>query len=182
MISAQEARTALEESESAIRHSREVYGYSLSAPYCFIWGAAWFVGYLGQALLTLPHAAWTWLGVLAAGAVACLLVGLSQRRRGVRSVRKVWLLFVVLYAFSFSMFAVFAPITPLQVAAYWPLLWAGVYGGIGLWMGIRYVIVATVLAALTLLCYFHFRDYFFVTMAFAGGGSLILTGLWLRRA
>jgi hypothetical protein len=181
MISAQEARAVLKEAEGVARHSGEVYGYSLSAPYCFIWGVGWFVGYMGLALFSLSNATWIWLAVLAAGAAACALVGRSQARRGVRSVRKTWLLFVVLYAFSFCMFAIFGPVGPMQIAAYWPLLWAGVYAGVGLWLGIRYIIVAAVLAALTLLCFFHFRDYFYAAMAFAGGGSLILTGFWLRR-
>ena len=180
MISKQEARSALTEAEATARRSREIYGYSRSAPYCFIWGAAWFLGYMGQAVFA-GQATWTWPIVLIAGAGACALVGLSQKPRGARSMGKVWLLFVVIYAFSFSLFAVIRP-SAMQVGAYWPLLCAALYAGVGLWGGVRYVIVGAALAVLTLFGFFALRDQFYAVMAIAGGGSLVLTGLWLRRA
>jgi hypothetical protein len=94
---------------------------------------------------------------------------------------KVWLLFVVIYAFSFSLFAILRP-SALQIGAYWPLLCAALYAGIGLWAGVRYVVVGGLLAVLTLFGFFALRNQFFGVMAIAGGGSLVLTGLWLRRA
>ena len=33
---------------------------------------------------------------------------------------------------------------------------------------------------ITLGAYFFLKDFFFVWMALAGGGSLLLTGLWMR--
>ena len=179
--SKQEARAALTDAENATRRSRELYGYSRTAPYCFIWGAAWFLGYMGQAVLDGAQAAWTWPIVLTAGAAGCAIVGLSQRRRGARSMGKEWLLFAVIYAFSFSLFAIFRP-SGLQIGAYWPLLCAALYAGLGLWLGVRYLIVGVVLAVLTLFAFFALRDQFYVVMAIAGGGSLVLTGLWLSRA
>ncbi len=181
MISKQEARTALTDAENAARRSRELYGYSRSAPYCFIWGAAWFLGYMGQAVLPDAEVAWTWPIVLITAAGGCAVVGLSQKRRGGRTMGKVWLLFVVIYAFSFSLFAVFRP-SGLQIGAYWPLLCAALYAGSGLWAGVRYLIVGVILAVLTLFAFFELRDQFYTVMAIAGGGSLVLTGLWLRRA
>ena len=179
MISNGEALSALQDVETTRRRSREAYGYSLSAPYCFIWGVAWFVAYASEASGT-PYVWWIWSAAISAGAIACVVVGLSQARRGAPSIRRIWLLFVVLYAFSFALFSIFSPVGPFQIAAYWPLLWAAVYCGIGLWLGMRYVIVGGVLGGLTLAAYFLFRDHFYITMAFAGGGSLILTGFWLR--
>lgn len=180
-ISKQEAHAALTEAENAARRSREIYGYSRSAPYCFIWGATWFLGYMAQAVLTDAQTVWTWPAVLIAGAGASALVGLSQKRRGARSMDKVWLLFVVIYAFSFSLFAILRP-SALQIGAYWPLLCAALYAGAGLWGGVRYVVVGAALAVLTLFGFFELRGHFFALMAIAGGGSLVLTGLWLRRA
>jgi hypothetical protein len=54
-------------------------------------------------------------------------------------------------------------------------------GAVG-WLGLRYLVVGAALAALTLLCFFFLREHFYAVMAFAGGGALILTGFWLRRA
>jgi hypothetical protein len=94
---------------------------------------------------------------------------------------KIWLMFAVIYAFSFCLFAVFQPIRPMQIGAYWPLLAAALYGGIGLWGGVRYIVVGAALALVTLFSFFFLQDRFYVAMALAGGGALILTGLWLRR-
>ena len=57
-----------------------------------------------------------------------------------------------------------------------------IYAAIGLWLGLRYILAGAFMAAATLGAYFFLREYFFFWMALVGGGSLILTGFWLRRA
>ncbi len=46
--------------------------------------------------------------------------------------------------------------------------------------GISFYPAGRLLAAATLGAYFFLKDFFFVWMAVAGGGSLLLTGLWMR--
>jgi hypothetical protein len=38
------------------------------------------------------------------------------------------------------------------------------------------------MGASTQVAYFYLREYFFHWMALVGGGSLLLTGLWMRKA
>ncbi len=71
----------------------------------------------------------------------------------------------------------------IEMGAFIPLLVASVYIGVGLWgAGSRYVVIGATLAVLALCGYLMLRDHFLLLMAFAGGGALILTGLWLRNA
>jgi hypothetical protein len=66
------------------------------------------------------------------------------------------------------------------MGAYWPLLLSAIYASMGLWMGARYILLGAFLAAATLAAYLFFKEFFFVWMAVVGGGSILLTGLWMR--
>ena len=66
------------------------------------------------------------------------------------------------------------------MGAFSPLLLSAIYAAMGLWRGLRFVLVGAFLAAITLGAYFFVKDFFFIWMALAGGGSLLLTGLWMR--
>jgi len=185
MISAEQAADALKEVAATERRSAEAYSYNQSAPYCFVWGAVWFLGYGAQALLPPPARMWLgwwWMGLSIAGVIASILIGRAQHvRRPGRSWR-MGMLFLILWLFTAALFAVFSPQNHLQVGAYYPLLFAAIYAAIGLWLGLRYVLIGVFMAVATLGAYFFLREYFFHWMAVVGGGSLLLTGLWMRKA
>jgi len=147
----------------------------------------WLLGYGAEALIPRAHPAWAWLGwwwmgLSLAGAVASIVVGHSQNvRRPGRSWR-ISMLFMIIWIFTLALFAVLHPGSDLQVGAYFPLLFAAIYAAIGLWMGLRYILVGIFMAASTLGAFFFLREYFFHWMALVGGGSLLLTGFWMRRA
>jgi hypothetical protein len=187
MINAEQASDALKQAAATERRSADAYNYDQSAPYCFIWGAVWLLGYGAEALIprTNPYwvwLGWWWLGLSLAGALASLAIG---RRQNARRSGKSWrmgALFLILWLFTFALFAVLHPRNHLQIGAYFPLLFAAIYAAIGLWLGLRYILVGVFMAVVTLCAYFYLREYFFLWMALAGGGSLLLTGLWMRRA
>ncbi len=187
MISAEQASEALKDVAITEKRSRAAYSYSLSAPHCFVWGAVWFLGYGAEAIAPQAHlpaswAGWWWMAVTIAGAAASTVVG---RRRAVRQGRPAWrfgALFLIIWLYFSASFAVMHPRDDLQIGAYIPLLFAAIYAAIGLWLGLRYILVGIFMAAATLGAYFFLREYFFFWMALAGGGSLILTGFWLQRA
>ena len=176
-----EAAQTLRDATQIQIYSRQIYGYSLSAPYFFTWGAVWMAGYAGDAVAP-ERADWIWAVVLLAGIATSILIGQAQKKRTTRPDWRLWGALGVIYAFTIALFTILGRATPLQFGAYWPLLTAALYAGVGLWMGARYILIAAVLAAATLGGYFFLRDYFFLWMAVCGGGSLILTGLWMRQA
>ena len=187
MISTEQAAEALKEAAIAEKRSRAAYSYSLSAPYFFIWGTVWLLGYGAEALVPLQHLSrswtgWSWLGLTFVGIVACIIVGRRQALRNGRPVWRIGALFLIIWLYLLASFSVMHPHSEQQVGAYIPLLFAAVYAAIGLWLGLRYILVGAFMAAATLGAYFFLPEYFFFWMALVGGGSLILTGFWLRRA
>ena len=180
MITTREAHDALQEAATAERRSAESYSYSRSAPYCILWGLIWMAGYGGMTVLKGADVGWLWLILSAIGAGVSIWIGnnssASQRSSGWR----IGLLFVIIAAFSTALFAILPPTNAFQVGAYSPLLLSAIYASLGLWLGIRYILLAVFVAAVTLGAFFFMREFFFVWMAVAGGGSLLLTGLWMR--
>ena len=80
-----------------------------------------------------------------------------------------------------ALFAIWHP-TDIQIVDYFPLLFAAIYTAIGLQLGLRYILIGVFMGASTQVAYFYLREYFFHWMALVGGGSLFLTGLWMRKA
>jgi len=179
MSTPNEAAAVLKTADATERHSAEIYWYSRSAPHFFLWGAAWMMGYLGCALRSdlfdtiMPIAIWS-------GVAGSLIISLMGRGSRNYNSRRIAAAFAVMWIFTYALFAIFPP-NPLKIGAYFPLLFSALYAGVGLWLGLRYVVAAVFLATATLGGYFLMRDHFFAWMAFAGGGILILTGIWLRR-
>ena len=179
MITTREAHDALQEAALAERRSREAYSYSRSAPYCILWGLIWMAGYGGMTVLKGADVGWLWLILSAIGIVMSIWIGSNgtgQRSNGWR----MGALFVIIFVFTFALFSVLPPTNGLQVGAYSPLLLSAIYAALGLWLGLRYILLAAFLAAVTLGAFFFQKEFFFVWMAVAGGGSLLLTGLWMR--
>jgi hypothetical protein len=180
MIANQEAASVLKEAEATERRSRQAYSYSVGAPHFFIWGVAWIAGYGGTALAG-DAANWIWAGVVLLGTAARFVAGRARQGADYAFGRRLALLGVI-YAFSIGLFALFWPMNGLQVAAYFPLLIAALYAGFGLWIGMRFIVMGAILAAATLGGYFFLPHHFLLWMALAGGGALILGGVWLRQA
>ena len=176
MITTREAHDVLREAAATERHSTEAYNYSRSAPYCILWGLIWIAGYGGMSLLPGQEAGW--LTVI--GAAVSIWIGNSHTKSRGAGGWRMGLLIVIVTAFSFALMSIMRPTDELQVGAYSPLLLSAIYAALGLWQGFRFILLAAFLAAATLGAYFFLKDFFFVWMAVAGGGSLLLTGLWMR--
>jgi hypothetical protein len=77
---------------------------------------------------------------------------------------------------------VLRPHDVLQYGAFPPLVMAFAYTAIGIWRGIRWAAVGVALGILTVAGYALLPAYFMAWMAVFGSASLLLTGLWMRRA
>jgi hypothetical protein len=186
MISTEQAAQALKEASATERRSAEAYSYSQSAPYCFVWGVVWLLGYGAEGLFPLDHPAWMWMGwwwmaISMIGAAISIVIGSRQNARRPGHSWRIGTLFGIMWLFSFFLFRLWHP-TPAEIGAYFPLLFAAIYTAVGLWMGLRFILVGVFVGAMTLIAYFYLREYFFQLMALVGGGSLLLTGFWMRKA
>ncbi|WP_090272940.1 hypothetical protein [Halopseudomonas litoralis] len=99
-----------------------------------------------------PAVAWRYLAVIAAILLFCLALNI-----------------------------IFWPLTPEQGAMLAPMLLSVLYILRGIQLRPRYMIIGLVLGALCLGGYVFLLPVFWPWMILACGGTLILSGLWLRR-
>jgi hypothetical protein len=180
MITTREATDALREAATTERRSAKAYSYNRSAPLLILWGLIWIVGYGGMAELPGQQSGWLWLALSVVGTGISIWLGNAGAKARGQSGWRVGALVVIAFAFTNALFSILPPTNALQVGAFTPLLLSAIYAAIGLWQGLRFVLVGAFPAAITLGAYFFLKDFFFVWMALAGGGSLLLTGLWMR--
>lgn len=185
-MSKDDALSALRDVESAERRSQTLFGYGLASPYLLLWGGVWIVA----AAVGAASPANSGIGWAAADAVGLvgtgILIALHARRCGkggdrVRSVRYLGTA-AALAAFIGLTLMVFAPVSGGTVTMFITLLVAAGYAIAGCWIGIRYAAIGVALAGLA-VGVFHLAPALLpLIVPFAGGGALILGGLWMRRA
>ena len=180
MITTQEASSALQEAATTERRSAQAYSYSRSAPFLILWGVIWIAGYGGTAVLPGQQASWLWIALSVVGTGISIWLGSTQAKARDSSGWRVGALVAIIFAFVFALFSILPPTNELQAGAISPLLLSAIYAAMGLWRGLRFVLLGAFLVVITLGAYFFLKEFFFVWMALAGGGSLLLTGLWMR--
>lgn len=176
-LPSEEAAKALEAVEVAQTRSLTLFHSRLMGAYALIWGPLWIIGYTAYAL-RLEFTRPLWWGIWVIG-FALPAIYMFLRRKHAADLRVAGAILSGLI-FGHAILRLF-PSTPQQTALFWPLLVALSHVLLGLWLGRRFVWTGVLLAVLTILGYTQFPNYFGFWMAFVGGGSLILIGLWLRR-
>jgi hypothetical protein len=182
VISPLKAADALKQAAAAEKRSAQAYRYQRFAPYLFLWGVIWVIGYGGSDLR--PRiAGWLWLGLVVVALAASILIAraFADGRADARIRWRTAAFFVAVWAFFAATYAVMHPTTALQQGAFPPLVVAFAYAVLGLWTGPRLIIAGVALAALTLGGFFYLPQHFLLWEGFVGGGALILAGLWFRR-
>ena len=185
-ITRSDAATALQDADSASRHSLALFQYGLASPFLLLWGALWIVAGV-VAALSPDNAGIGWLVVDVAGLAGTgILIAVQSHRYGEGTGRSQ--LFrclatgAVVVAFVVLTLSVFAPVSDVEVLTLITLVVAAAYVVAGCWTGGRYVAVGVVLAGVAISLYHLAPDLVPPVVPFVGGGTLILGGLWMRRA
>ncbi len=182
-LSRNEAADALRDIAQTERRSSSAYGYKEMAPFMFLWGAIWFIGYSVSDLRP-EQANWLWPALVVLGFVGSFTIGSRQPPKAKGESSEGWRHFaswVVVALFISATIILFQPSDGRQVGAFVALLIGAAYAIIGLWMGKRIAIAGIAIIALTIAGFVFLKPHFGLWMAFVGGGTLILTGAWLRR-
>lgn len=190
-MSAQEAAAALADVEQAGHRVQRLRGYREASPYLILWGVVWVLANLGTWLWpVLGGRIWT-IGSLAGSAGTALLVMMQSRRmcssgelsaaQRARRRRTAMMVGSALLAFFPATMLVLSPLNGHQANTFISLFWAFAYMVGGAWLGTRLYLTGLATAAAVVVGYLWFADYYYLWMAIAGGGSLLLGGLWLRR-
>jgi hypothetical protein len=177
-----DAAAALRDIDGAAAQSRELQGYSHGSSYLFVWGVAWLVaGLLTDLIPERGNAVWMTVNLIAVAATVWLTAQLNRRgvwRDGWRAMTAAF----ILMGFAVGSLILLGPPSGLAVEAYFGLLTAAAYMVAGLWWGKRYIITGVLVAAGIVLAYVYLREHFSLWFGLLGGGSLILCGVWMRRA
>jgi hypothetical protein len=177
-LSAREAAQALKEVERAGRRSEALLISAIAGPQLILWGVIWVVCNSFQQFGP-PWAPILWLPGVIIGSVGSAILsrlcgggGLDWRRGGS---------FLVVVFFMNAVAAGLGLHDPDQYNLLISLLVACSYLLVGIWRSGRLGWIGFLLAALILVGWWGVHAWFALWMGLVGGGTLILTGLWLRR-
>ena len=182
-ISQDEAASALKEIERTGNQVRTLQAYAGAAPHFFVWGLVWMFGYaLSERMPESRNIIWACAITL--GALSSIVFGRSSASSGAAQEHAPWRYAAISFgiAMFFGLSAMILKLDDHEIAAFIPLMFGGMYMLAGLFAGIRFAVCGAVLAIATTVGYLNAGEYFGYWMAAFGGGILLLTGFWLRRA
>ena len=185
-MSKDEASSALHDIEATERRSRTLFGYDLGSPYLLLWGALWLIaGVVGAVSPANSGIGWGAVDIVGLVGTAYLIVR-HARRCGARSDRIHLLRYVgsaaVLVAFVGLTLMIFGPVKGGEITMLFTLLVAAGYAIAGCWIGLRYAVIGVALGALAVGVFVLAPAHLHLIVPFAGGGALIVGGVWMRRA
>lgn len=185
-VTREEAESALRDINQARSQSQQLYGYQEASPYFLIWGVLWIFAAVLTTLIS-GRDGLIWLTVDAVGVIACTYICVSSARRYPGTNGFAYGLRYGATAAAYALFisatlVVFAPISGTQILTFIVMLISVTYVVMGLWFGLRYSLVGLVIGFLAVAGFFFAPAYLTLIAAGLGGGALILTGFWLRRA
>jgi hypothetical protein len=182
-IQAEEAASALKDAEVAAGRATAAHAYRIASGFLILWGAIWAVA--NVACQVSPHLGQTvWTAGSLVGVAGSVILG--SRRRGARGKGgwlKALLVALAIGGFGAGVSIIAPPLSFAQGEAIACLAVGAIYVamGAGGGPGLRLSAVGAALIVATLVGWLFAREQFFAWMAAAGGGGLILGGLWLRK-
>jgi len=182
MIDRTDAAAALADIAQSRRRSIELSGYAHAGDIVLAWGLVWLVCNLAVQFVPQGGAnSWPIGIVLASGfsfwrGARWPPFGRAGPDWRIAATAGIALGFLVLV----MVIARFAD--PRQANAVISLAVAAGYGAAGIWAGRRFALAGGFIALLVLVAWFFDRSHFHLWMGLGGGGTLVATGLWLRRA
>jgi len=186
-LSAAEARSALEDIERTTTLSARSTGYRRASPYLILWGVIWVLGYAEPLLAPRLSEGLTWLALDLIGMIGSVVI--SARTQASRSTapkiasrtRRILAASGLLVVFIIGALTVMHPTDSAQIRVFPSLVLGLVYGLVGIFGMPRFLWIAVVVPAAGLAAYYLAPTALPLTLSLIGGGSLVVSGLWMRR-
>jgi hypothetical protein len=186
-ISPGQAAAALQEIERTERRTRASGGYAAASPHLVVWGLIWACGYVACDFVPPEQWGLVWLPLALLGSAGSAWLASRGRRGaaggrapgdGARSIGAAAAIAIFIMAF----FWIVRP-TDLRVGLVFPTMTMGlVYCLAGLYARLpRFVWIGAGAFTVTIAGYLIVPEWTAFWVAAAGGGGLILGGLWLRK-
>jgi hypothetical protein len=190
VISSTEAAEALRDVAQTDRRTRVSGAYHVASPHLILWGLIWVAGYTGSGLT--PPEKWglVWLPLILVGIVGAIALGMRAAGSGAKaasgksgfSAGRSATLALAICLFIGSVYFVFQPVSPLPYLVFPALITALVYVLLGGVLGLpRYVAIGAMMFLVTMIGFVYAKPFLPFWIAAAGGGGLVLGGLWMRK-
>ena len=199
-ISQKDAQESLSQIETVGAQTRKKVAADSASPFLILWGAIWFVAYLGTYLTCLfdwkiihlqitDHinvgfgiASLVWMVLVVIGIAASWII--SVKKTPVRSShdKRFFLSWLIMFIYANVWLVLLWPWNEYQMSAFVASLPMFSYIIMGLWADrfLLWVGLAATVLIITGFFLFHFQPLFWLWMAVLGGGSLAGTGVYIR--
>jgi hypothetical protein len=189
MISESEAGEALREIERVHRRTAQAGGYSAASPHLLLSGCIWTAGYVATGLTRPEQWANFWIPLALVGAFGSYFIAYRAHRpepgnpaaRTMHAARGLWIS-AAMMVFVAATFLLFRPIELTPYLVFPALLLGLAYSIVGAFGLPRFLWIGAGVFAATIAGLLVARESIALWVAAAGGGGLILGGLWLRKA
>jgi len=201
-ISEKEAQDSLEQIRATFGHTKKKIAAGSTAPILILWGAIWFVAYLGTYVAYLLEfkvyclrltssfsigihvTGLCWMVLVLIGMAASWVLGV--KRAPVKSPHnKRWgFCWLILFVYAGVWLSLLWPWNDYQMSAFLASVPMFAYVVMGLWADRVLLWLGIVVTLLIIVGFFlfHFQPVFWLWMAILGGGALAGTGLYIRKA
>ncbi len=187
VLSQSDAAAALSDIHAAADQSRAYTHYRHASSHLLLWGTLWLVS--GVVSDIAPQSAGSaWMVADTIGAIGSVMIGRSMARKdsdrvtAARRTSRVLTSMAAYVVFAVAAMVLMHPTSAAQATTFFALLIGALYVGVGVWIGIRYVIIGSAVAALSAAIYWLHLPHASAMISIVGGGSLLIGGFWMRRA
>src|SRR5690554_1768479 len=150
-------------------------------PYFLLWGLLWIVGYTGSILWS--HLVWA--GILVAGGLISVVIGFKRKKNlpAPPLLKKIGWLMLVLFVYISFLFSRLLLVTddPQIIISFWPFHVGLLYILAGIFIGRPVLIIGCWLILAAVAGVWLPPLWQQIWLAAGGGGSLILTGVNMRK-
>ncbi len=185
-ISPTEAEEALAAIQSMARKTQRSISNSGAYAFLIVWGFVWLFGFLNSHFMPSETAGNIWMGLDILGGVVSAVIG-ARLNRSVRSPsadasgKRIAWFWLILFIYCMAATAVAWPVDGKKLAMFIILFVIVGWMAMGLLLSFASIWLGLVITALALVSYFFLPDYFYLLMAFLGGGGMIALGFYIRK-
>ncbi|MEO6215819.1 MAG: hypothetical protein ABIO86_07300 [Sphingomonas sp.] len=187
MITENEAAESLRDVERVSRRTHVAGAYAGASPHLVLWGLVWVAGYTGTGLTAPENWGLVWLPCIVVGMIVSTVLGRRAARSGAaradglaNTTARSLLMSVIIMLFMGSVYLVFKPTSMLPYLVFPALIMALIYALVGTFGLPRFTWIGAGVFVLVMLGYLLAPALMSFWLAAAGGGGLILGGLWMR--
>jgi hypothetical protein len=182
VITRSDAETALADIRATEVRFQNATCYHAGANALILWGVIWAAAYTAGGLLPPENWWYGWLPGNIIGALGTAWLFRPGANNPGKGLGNGWIIIVAALCFVSALYSTNPPHTAHQAEATPAYILALLYMTLGAGRLVRYAAIGAVLFAATLIGYFALPAILPFWMAAAGGGALILGGLWLKAA